>query len=379
MKRYFSAALLILLTVVSASAQSFNAQLSGASEVPGPGDPDGTGVAVVTISGTTVRYAIFVQNIVAPTAAHVHRGAAGTSGPVVVDLGTGFNISGGIGDITATQAIVNEIVANPSGFYVNVHNPEFPGGAIRGQLVVSGTNTAGARTFYLPVVGKVAGAAGTNFVTDLRIVNSGSAVASVSLDFFASSASGHTAPTATRTITIAPGEQRVLDDLLGATLSISGLGALRVRADQDVIVTSRVINDLRGSNQGTTGFSVKALELSEARQSGTLSFLSQAPSSDIGVGVGFRTNIGYFNPNTTPVMVTFTARRTSDGAVIATSTVSVAPLSQVQQGAFSLISNAAAGDEVQPNFYVSWVASAPLFVYAAVVDNRTGDAVFVQQ
>jgi hypothetical protein len=30
--------------------------------------------------------------------------------------------------------VISDILANPAGFYVNVHNPDFPGGAIRGQL-----------------------------------------------------------------------------------------------------------------------------------------------------------------------------------------------------------------------------------------------------
>jgi hypothetical protein len=31
-------------------------------------------------------------------------------------------------------AVADDIRSNPSGFYVNVHNAKFPGGAIRGQF-----------------------------------------------------------------------------------------------------------------------------------------------------------------------------------------------------------------------------------------------------
>lgn len=377
-RKFTTVAFLILLAFASAQAQSFNAVLNGPSEVPGPGDTDGSGIAVVTITGTTLRYTIFVQNIATPTMQHIHRGASGVSGPVVVGLTGTFSGGGLIGEVTVDQALINEILANPAGFYVNVHNADFPGGAIRGQLAISGTNTGGSRTLFVPVVGKVTGAAGTNFVTDLRIINQGAATANVVIDFFTSSAAGQTAPTATRTITIAPREQRVLDDLLGATLSTSGLGALRITSDQDVTVTSRVINDLRSTGLGTTGFSVNAAQLSEAKTSGTLSFLSQSPGSDVGVGVGFRTNIGYFNPNTTPATVNFVARRTTDGAVLGTSTVTIPGLSQVQQGAFSLISTVPGGDQVQANFYVTYTSTAPVFVYGSVVDNKTGDSVLLQ-
>lgn len=147
------------------------------------------------------------------------------------------------------------ITANPSGFYVNVHTSAFPGGAVRGQLVPITNAPQGAQ--YVPVVGKVTGAAGTNFVTDVRIVNESSMMATVVLDYFQQSEAGHTSPTATTTITVAPGEQRVINDIIGF-LGSSGLGALRVTSTQNVDVLARVLNDLRGMGQGTAGFSIAA-------------------------------------------------------------------------------------------------------------------------
>ncbi|HVS31726.1 MAG TPA: CHRD domain-containing protein [Thermoanaerobaculia bacterium] len=374
------ALLLLLLALVPAAvhAQSFSANLAGANEVPGPGDPDGTGLAVITITGTTVRYTIFVQNIAAPTMAHIHRGGAGVMGDIVVGFTMPFSGEGVNGEVTGVnQTLINEIVANPAGFYVNVHNAEFPAGAVRGQLTGAPAQD-GARTLFLPVVGKVAGAAGTNFVSDLRIINQTGSTANVTLDFFASSAAGQSAPTSTRTLTVGPGAQAVLNDVIATLPGAGGLGGLRITSDQNISVIGRVINDLRGSNQGTTGFAVEATELAGAGTAGTLGFLSQASDSDIGSGVGFRTNIGYFNPNPTPATVTFTARRSSDGAVLGSSTVTVPGFSQVQQGAFSLISSVPGADRIQADFYVTWTSTAPVFVYAAVNDNRTGDPVLVQ-
>jgi hypothetical protein len=376
-KRFAILILLMALIPAAALAQSFSAILTGPNEAPTPGDTDGSGLAVVTISGTTIRYTVFAQNIAAPTAQHIHRGAAGVAGPVVVNF-TGTWSGGGLtGEATGVdQALINEILANPAGFYVNVHNAEFSGGAIRGQLAGAPGQT-GARTLYVPVVGKVAGAAGTNFVTDLRIINETGSAASVTLDFFASSAQGQTTPSATRTLSVGPGAQEVLDDVIASLQGASGLGGLRITSTQNVSALARVINDLRGSNLGTSGFAADAFEIGQASTGSTIGFLSQASGADIGTGVGFRTNLGYFNPSSTPVTATFTARRSSDGAILGSTTVTIPGFSQVQQSAFALITVPAA-DQIQSNFYVTWTSSAPLFVYGSVVDNKTGDPVLIQ-
>ena len=67
------------------------------------------------------------------TAAHIHRGAAGTNGPPVVTLDAPDDNDSDDCD-TADDALVDAIRANPSAFYVNVHTTDYPNGAIRGQI-----------------------------------------------------------------------------------------------------------------------------------------------------------------------------------------------------------------------------------------------------
>jgi hypothetical protein len=38
------------------------------------------------------------------------------------------------GCVQASVATLDAIAGNPSNYYVNVHNTDFPGGALRGQL-----------------------------------------------------------------------------------------------------------------------------------------------------------------------------------------------------------------------------------------------------
>ena len=112
------------------------ATLSGANEVP-PADPDGTGTASFRLQAGQgqVCFTLMVANITLPaTAAHIHVGAAGVNGPIVIPL-TPPDASGkSSGCTTASRTLVGQILANPAGFYANVHTTDFPGGAIRGQL-----------------------------------------------------------------------------------------------------------------------------------------------------------------------------------------------------------------------------------------------------
>lgn len=115
--------------------RKFTTELTGAAEVPGPGDPDGSGTARIILNHGQSRicYEITVSNIATPTAAHIHEAAADASGPVVVPL---FMSSGGpLSDcVDASRELIKEIIQNPGDYYVNVHNADFPPGAIRGQL-----------------------------------------------------------------------------------------------------------------------------------------------------------------------------------------------------------------------------------------------------
>jgi hypothetical protein len=58
---------------------------------------------------------------------------AGVNGPVVVPLAPPTTGASG-GCVEVDRALVRAIIKDPQNYYVNVHNTDFPGGAIRGQL-----------------------------------------------------------------------------------------------------------------------------------------------------------------------------------------------------------------------------------------------------
>jgi hypothetical protein len=137
-------ALLIPATPASAAVTTLEAGLAGGdAEVPDPGDPDGSGAAQIKINVRRERacFTLVVLDIALPTAAaHIHEGAEGVAGDIVVTLKAPVEVGNtGIGLATGCarnqeRPLLRDIKNNPSQFYVNVHNADFPGGAVRGQL-----------------------------------------------------------------------------------------------------------------------------------------------------------------------------------------------------------------------------------------------------
>ena len=111
--------------------------MSGDREVA-PGDPDGGGYfeAHINVGEQSLCYEMEVWDIEPATAAHIHNAKPGINGPVVVVLipplgGTSSECLYGL-----DKALLRNIIRHPNQYYVNVHNVDYPAGAIRDQLRV---------------------------------------------------------------------------------------------------------------------------------------------------------------------------------------------------------------------------------------------------
>jgi CHRD domain-containing protein len=110
--------------------------MNGIQEVPGPGDPDGSGTVEVRVEPREgqVCWNLYARGIDPATAAHIHRGAAGMAGPPVVVVTTPDAAGRSQGCASVDAAVAREIAMRGHDFYVNVHTAPHPAGAIRGQL-----------------------------------------------------------------------------------------------------------------------------------------------------------------------------------------------------------------------------------------------------
>jgi hypothetical protein len=124
----------VVMLTAAAGGRPFSTTLSGAAEVPGPGDPDGSGFASLTLNPGRgeVCFDITVEDVAPIAAAHIHVGTVDVAGPVVVNFDVPAN--GLDGCVDADRNLLLEIIRSPANYYVNVHNADFPAGALRGQL-----------------------------------------------------------------------------------------------------------------------------------------------------------------------------------------------------------------------------------------------------
>ena len=103
-----------LVAAANAQVSTYVAYLTGGNETPNPADPDGVGFVVVTFDqgAGTITFTAYAQNIGTIAASHIHRGAAGVTGPVIIPFNLPF--TGGVSSGTLT-GIAGSFLAAPGG------------------------------------------------------------------------------------------------------------------------------------------------------------------------------------------------------------------------------------------------------------------------
>jgi CHRD domain len=368
------------LAYVSGGVVTYAADLRPGNEVPAV-NSTAFGSAFVAFDPVTsnIAWEVNTEGIANATMSHIHRGAAGVNGPVIINFATTpaqipAGRSSGAAPVTAVQSgnlqpadltnLANAASANA--YYVNVHSSAFPGGEVRGQLVP-------ANEYDIAIAGHVTNGFNQTYVTDVRVFNpSYTTATSALLEYFPAGLSANATASASMVVNVAPRATAVLDDVAGsAHLDVSGsTGAIRVSSASPLAVTSRIYLDQTDDDHGTSGQFVPAQPRATALRRGVVPHLSNRANRS----GGFRTNLGFFNPGQSHATLRIEVRDEA-GAVIAQNTIFLPPLSQQQNAIGTYFAEV---DLVSRNdMTLSFDASAPVFVYAAVNDNVSGDSMFV--
>ncbi len=237
-------------------------------------------------------------------------------------------------------------------------------------LIAGAAVKAGAQetTRFLAAATHASGARGTFWKTDVRVFNpSASAEITVFLAFLRSEADNRGA--AEIVFAIPPRRAVALDDLVATVFQASGSGGVRLRSAQPFLATSKTYNIGNGTS-GTYGGLVPGLEPGEALAQGILLQVANDPSP-----TGFRSNVGFLNPGTSSVTVDYRLFDAGSATLLGTGSLNLPPLAFLQVN--DVFGSSGAGATITRNGTVEFVASAPVFAFASVIDNTSGDAVIV--
>ena len=281
------------------------------------------------------------------------------------DVGGGVFVAAGSTSIGSGSAQL--FLADPGAFYVNVHNAEFPGGAIRGQVAPPETHV------ILAIASRAQGQAGSNWVTDLRLLNPYDLDAKVWAEWYPSNILGLTGPARVAALNVVAGGQGVYNNIVSSLFSANGNGAVRLVSWTPFAAAARIYNDQRSNPEigGTFGQFAPGLSPGQALANGAIALLSNRP---VGDATGFRSNVGFFNPWPFAVQVGL-AVRLPDGTALGAASATLQPFANQITGVYSLVPGVPGGIQTQTDMFLTFSAARPIFMYGSVVDNKTNDAI----
>lgn len=233
-------------------------------------------------------------------------------------------------------------------------------------MVAMLASAAGAQELYLPAAAHTAGAAGTVWRSDLEVRASDNSAAVFTIELL-EERSNNSDPLAAD-FTLTPGQSLRLVDVVGVVFGFDGSAALRLTATEgEILATSRTYND---SPNGTYGQYIPAFAAEAAAEPGFDYVLMQLTST-----AAYRTNVGFVNATGDSEILEIDLHAAS-GDLLGSIEATLRPYEMRQ------ISNVFAqvtGDDVDDGYAVVRTRDdgGRFFAYASVVDNLSGDAIFV--
>lgn len=333
---------------------------------PAGGSTTGQGFAALVFDSATLYYYLWETGLGTPTAAHVHSGGAGVDGRVLVGLSPTFSGGQATGGVPVDAGTLAAIQANPDQYYVNIHTGDFPNGALRGQLAATEFEASITVAAHNPGLGT------SLFRTDMRALNLTDEDATVYAEWYVHGGSAATGPTSAAQFVIPAAGETVYDDVVSSLFGANDRGAFRLLSAFPFAALARNYNDQRSNGHGTFGEDNPGLAMSAGLSSGALPLNSNRPKAD---ALGYRTNVGYFNPSPNPIDVTFNVRLPDGTLVAPPSKTTLPPWSDEQVPFYQLIPGIPAAQDTLDNFIITFTSTRPVYLFSSVVDNVSDDSI----
>lgn len=254
--------------------------------------------------------------------------------------------------------------------------PVTPGGQISGPAPGSpAIPSTPANEIVFPVAARLIGIGGSEWRSDLRILNYGSAPATVNVEWYPFAVAGRAGPAQVVPVIVNPGVQGVYNNTLQLLFNTEGGGSVRlVSASFEIGAALRLYHEtIGGACPGTFGLFEKGLRRSESVTRGALLLLAQKPAEVRNI----RANLGYFNASPDPAQLTLRVYAT-DGRLLGTKAMVLPSFANDQKSVFAMVDSVLPQDREQQDLYVTFEVQGGLpFLYGSAVYNSTNDALYV--
>lgn len=242
---------------------------------------------------------------------------------------------------------------------------------LRLSLVITGlllvANVVSAKEVWLSIGGSVG-----NFRTDARIFNP-SATKDIQIQaWYLPAGNADNSAVQPISISVLKRQQLVYNDVVSSLFHASGLGAIRLKSDDDFIATQKIYAVTTG---GTLGQFVAGVDAPNAKKNGVLIQLQNNGSA--GQTGTFRTNVGAANPNATIANVTWRLYDKNNVLVGTAKLMAMPPFAVIAPGGLSGYADAIPAGADLSDAWLSYTSDLPIVAYGSVVDNGTTDPTYI--
>jgi hypothetical protein len=224
--------------------------------------------------------------------------------------------------------------------------------------------TSPSYDWWIPVAAHLPGVNNSFWQTDVGVLNPGTGHATVQVIWYSSSAH-------VLNLTVGPGAQLSLEDVVMTLYGMSGSGALEIKSDQPLVLTSRTFNKVPGDStcfpNGTLGQSYPAVQSGDGLGAGQTGILANLRED-----AAYRTNIGLINAGSAPASVTVNLLDGATQSIIGAYSLTLSPGESKQTNRPFL---SVAGQTNLRSGYarVSVGLGGGIYAYASLIDNITNN------
>jgi plastocyanin len=166
-------------------------------------------------------------------------------------------------------------------------------------------------------------------------------------------------------ITVLKRQMVVYNDVVASLFHSSGLGAIRLKSDDDFVATQRIY---AVAANGSLGQFVGGVEASSAKMKGVIIQLAASGT--------FRTNVGAANPNAAAATVTWHLYDKNNAVVGTPFVVTMPPYAVISPSGLAGYAVGSAGADLS-DAWLSYSSDQPIVAYGSVIDNGTTDPTYI--